>query len=729
MARKKHTPKTTPTQPTPSTPELKVTPAAKPMPAAESPDPPEHNKLLLVWKISLAAILLLMLGMSFSYGLSGDEVDMNEYGKAILKFYTSFGSDQTVFNMPDQFDRDHILKYYGGFYDTICAVITPISPFELYTTRHLLNALMGFLAIFFASKIIKKIIGTRAAIFGVWIMFLSPFFLGHAMNNPKDIPMAAFWVMALYGMLRLFDDLPNATWKDYAFAILPIGFTIASRVGGILLLPEMFVLVALLWYFRFRKTGPGGMYLAKRFAIVAVLGYLVGCLLWPFGLLDPINNPLFALSEMTNLSIGLQQIFEGTEISSMELPSYYLPKIFTMTNTIAFLVGLALMVIFFWQFRHHKKAALLYFVAFTAFFPFFYIIYSKSNVFHAWRHTLFIFPSAVVCASFGWEELVRFLQKKKLQFVGMGALGLLLLSPIYFIISTFPNTNTFFNPLYGGVQKAYGNYEVDFYYNSVKESADYFIKNVLPQQKDTVIVATNAFHILPLYFPKDAKVKFDYLRYRERNIKDWDFAIMHIALIPREDMIKELWIPDNSTIYKAQVKGKTLSAVIERKSKDDIIGLELMKQGQTDSAIYHLEKYLKTDEKNTSILNKLADAEMRKGNNGKAEKLLVQSLTLNPGDLESNYYYGMAMIEKKNYAEAEARFANVLQANPNVVQVYFYTGIAQMGQGKFQAAIQNFNIASQDPSLKQNSFRYIGDCYTKLGNQAEAARFYQMAGQ
>ena len=54
------------------------------------------NRILLV---SLIMIFVAMVFMSFSYGLSGDEVDMNEYGKAILKYFTSFGSDQTVFKI------------------------------------------------------------------------------------------------------------------------------------------------------------------------------------------------------------------------------------------------------------------------------------------------------------------------------------------------------------------------------------------------------------------------------------------------------------------------------------------------------------------------------------------------------------------------------------------------------------------------------------------------------
>ncbi len=691
-----------------------------------------NEKLVWIYKISLWVVLALMVCMSFWYGLSGDEVDMNEYGNAILNFYTSFGSDETVFNMPKEYDRDSILKYYGGFYDTICAVVTKISPFELFTTRHIMNALMGFLAIFFASKIIKKIIGTRAAILGIWLMFLSPFFLGHAMNNPKDIPMAAFWVMALYGMIRLFTNLEKATWKDYLFAILPIGFTIASRVGGILLIPEMFVLAAFLWFFNFRNEegAPSISKLVKSLAIVSIGGYLAGCLFWPFGLIDPINNPLFALKEMTNLSVGMKQVYEGVEMFSTELPSSYLPKIFTLTNTFAFLAGLILFAVFIWSFRKDKRAALLYFVAFTAFFPFAYIIYSGSNVFHAWRHTLFIFPSAIVLASFGWDKLAAFFKSKnvKLELAVLGFLALMLLEPLYFIVTTFPNTNTYYNKLVGGVAGAYGNYEVDFYYNSLKETSDHFIKEILPKQKDSITLVTNAVHIVPKYFPKDAKVRFRYIRYRERNLQDWDYALFHIALIPREDMLKELWLP-KSTVYKASVEGKTLSALIKRGSSADMAGLKYYEQGNMDSAIISFATYLETDDKNTPIMNKLADAYMQKGNLAEADATLKKALALNPADLESNYFMGMLMIEQQNFAGASQIFTGLIQANPQFIQGYYFLGLAQIGQGQYQTAIGNLNNASQSQQLRGACYKAMGDAYMKLGNEAEARKFYNLIGQ
>ena len=46
-----------------------------------------------------------------------------------------------------------------------------------------------------------------------------------------------------------------------------------------------------------------------------------------------------------------------------------------------------------------------------------------------------------------------------------GLFALLALEPAYFIVTTFPNTMSYFNSMVGGTKGAYGNYEVDFYYN------------------------------------------------------------------------------------------------------------------------------------------------------------------------------------------------------------------------------------------------------------------------
>ena len=347
--------------------------------------PASSNLLNKILFFSFIAIFIAMTVMSFFYGLSGDEVDMNEYGKTILKYFTSFGSDQSVFRTSDElnaakvynYNRDGVIQYYGGLFDLICAIINTISPLDEYVTRHLLNAWAGFLAIFFAAKITRDLIGEQAAIIAAWLMFLSPFFLGHAMNNPKDIPFAATYILSIYFMIRLFSRLPNPSKKDYLWVILSIGATINIRVGGILLIPYLAVFAGILFivknYIQQEKIALGTF--VKPVLITGVLGYLAGSLLWPYALQNPFANPLNALTEMSNFKVNIRQLFEGAKIFSGELPVSFLPKSFIITNSLAVLSGLGLMFIFLWGFRKHKNASVLYFIFFTAFFPLAYIIY------------------------------------------------------------------------------------------------------------------------------------------------------------------------------------------------------------------------------------------------------------------------------------------------------------------------------------------------------------------
>lgn len=688
---------------------------------------------------SFIAIFIAMTLMSFSYGLSGDEVDMNEYGKVILKYFTSFGSDQSVFRTSDElnaakvynYNRDGVIQYYGGLFDLICALVNSISPFDEYVTRHILNAWAGFVALFFAAKITRRIVGAQAALIALWLMFFSPFFLGHAMNNPKDIPFAATYIMAIYFIIRLFDKLPNPGKKDYLWAILSIGATINVRVGGILLIPYLVVFVGIIFIVKkfFQKENISIFSYAKPVLITAILGYFAGSLLWPYALQNPFSNPLTALSEMSNFKVNVRQLYEGTKIFSGELPISFLPKSFIITNSFAVLSGIALCFVFLWSFRKDKNASLLYFIFFTAFFPLAYIIYSKSNVYHAWRHVLFIFPSMMVLVAFGWQSIIQFFEKMKIKLVGFALLFFLILEPIYFIASTFPNTVTYYNQIAGGTRGAYGNYEVDYYYNSLKQCADWFKKNELPKYKatDTVVVLSNAAHLLTKYFPKPQNVVIDYIRYPERNTKKWDYVIFHIALIPGEDIKNNSWLPA-STLFKAEVQGKTLSAVIKRPSYDDLKAYDYLQKNQIDSALLYFNNYVQKDANNTSILNMMANIYMQTNRAAEAEKYIAQSYKIDSSNMETKQMKGMMSLQKNDFAGAQILFTQILTENPQYAKGYYYLGIAQMNLGNLEQAINNLNTASQDESIRANCYKLMGDIYNKKGDAQQAAKLYQMAG-
>ena len=580
----------------------------KPVSADVTPVPDEKlwNNLLLA---SFALIFILMTVMSFSYGISGDEVDMNEYGKAILKYFTTFGNDQMVLNMPKDYNRDGVMQYYGGFFDLICAIVNKVSPLGEYATRHMLNAWAGFLAIFFAAKIAARSFSKQSAVFCAWLMFASPFFLGHAMNNPKDVPFATAYIAAIYCIINLFRNLPKPSVKDYIFTILAIGITIDVRVGGILLIPYLFVFTAIIFvinkWFLGKETDVKAW--AIPLIIVSVGGYLAGSLFWPYGQKNPISNPLTALHEMSNFKVSIGQLFEGTKIASSELPANFLIKSFMITNSYVLLAGLILMAAFLWGIRKQPIAATIYFVIFTGVFPIFYIIYSKANVYHGWRHVMFAFPSLAIAAAGGWHFLNEFLAKRNFKY-GMAIAAVLLLEPLSFVAMSFPNTICYFNAFAGGVKGAYTQYEMDYYYNSVKQCTDYFKKNELPKLKqgDTVVIASNCAHLLLQYFKENKNVKILYVRYPERDQKPWDYSLFHIALIPEDEIKARTWIP-KSAMFTAAVNDCPLSALSKRPSYNDLKGFDALKENKIDSAITYFTNYMKADPNNIEMLNLLAN--------------------------------------------------------------------------------------------------------------------------
>ncbi len=559
--------------------------------------------------ISLIIIFILMTVMSFSYGLSGDEVDMNEYGKAILHYFTSLGKDQTVFNMSKEYNRDGVILYYGGLFDLICAVVNSFSPFEEYTTRHILNAWAGFLAIYFSVKICIRCFGNQAAILCAWLMFLSPFFLGNAMNNPKDIPFAAAYIIAIYCIILLFSNMPKPKVIHYVWAILAIGAAINVRVAGILLIPYLFILAGFLYISGMfaKEHNVNIRQWIKPILIVAALGYLAGNLFWPYGQLNPFSNPLTALEEMSNFKVSILQLFDGEKIPSDELPDNYLLKSFIITNSYAIIAGIVLALFGILSIRKRPGSTITYFVFFTGLFPVFYIIYKHSNIYHLWRHVLFIFPSLAIMAAGGWQILSDWLKERKFKY-GLVICMVLLLEPAYFIASSFPNTITYYNAFAGGVKGAYSNYEMDFYYNSLKQDAEWFKKNILPKYtpSDTIRVATNAAHLLNKYFKDNTNVMISYVRFPERNQSNWDYSIFHIALIPVEEIKAGTWLPP-TTLFKATSAGRPLSAVAKRPSYDDIKGMKALENNNVDSALNYFDQYLKADPKDIQMLSIVAN--------------------------------------------------------------------------------------------------------------------------
>jgi len=93
----------------------------------------------------LAQVLMLVLAvivvMTFrDYGVTWDEELQSQYGQAVVDYYASFFKDQRyleIFN----------LYLYGGMFDGLASVVDSFTPFNVYETRHLVNAVFGLVGL------------------------------------------------------------------------------------------------------------------------------------------------------------------------------------------------------------------------------------------------------------------------------------------------------------------------------------------------------------------------------------------------------------------------------------------------------------------------------------------------------------------------------------------------------------------------------------------------------
>ena len=146
----------------------------------------KNNPWFWTFVVLSVALLFALPLMSRSAGNSGDEDGFQiPQGKNVINWYKTDGVDSTCMTFNN-------LKYYGSSFDVVTEFVNQTFHIDnISQSRHIMNSLMGWLAILMVGLIAYLLGGARAGVFALLLMFLSPRFLGHSFNNPKDVPFAA----------------------------------------------------------------------------------------------------------------------------------------------------------------------------------------------------------------------------------------------------------------------------------------------------------------------------------------------------------------------------------------------------------------------------------------------------------------------------------------------------------------------------------------------------------
>ncbi|MBP5710390.1 MAG: tetratricopeptide repeat protein [Bacteroidales bacterium] len=675
----------------------------------------ENLKNFWFWLFIAIAVssAIIMPIMSLDAGNSGDE-DTFQIPQAenVINWFKTDGADTTCMNFKSN------MQYYGSSFDVIAAFISHTFHIdEIHTVRHICNAVLGWVAILTVGLIGYLCGGFRAGCFAMILLFFSPRFLGHSFNNPKDLPFATAVIATIFGIMLFFKQFPKVKWYTYIILTLSIAFAISVRIGGLILFGffGLLGLMALIKrYFEQRKAPniktngkqqndmPFGKYFSKMVLTalaICIIGYFAGLLLWPYALQSPVKHPIEAFKLMSSFSTSLRQLFEGSLQWSDMLPWYYTPKYILTTIPIAVIAGVVLFFIFCWRKKEDRFWA--FFVFFTFFFPVFWIVFTRANVYGGWRHAMFAYPPMVVAAGWGIDELVKWIEKKlkinneesivnndvddsranmhigstKGIIVNIAALAVLLatlIGPIRHIIANHPYEYVYFNAFVGGMDGAYGQYEMDYYYHSTREASEWVIANA-PQKADgsKTIVATWHSSSVGYFFRNDtARFTPRFCRWHEKGNSDWDYAIFTVTGMQPEQITNAAAFPPPDCVHTIDVDGKPICIILKRESKTDLLGSQYKAKGNIDSAIICLKQALAINPYNEAAINNLIECYFMTGKQDSAKLYIDHELTFLPKDNSANYYLLHYYLSKGDVEQAKKTCKFMIECNPKFTGAY-----------------------------------------------------------
>jgi hypothetical protein len=439
------------------------------------------------WTILSGLLLLALVGLVLStyadYGMTLDEGVQNRYGRRLVRWYATLGTDARAAEQND-------LYFYGGLFELTVQAAQPLSGLGVYDNRHLVNALFALVGIVAAWGIGAQLGGPAGGFLSALFLTLTPAYYGHSFANPKDIPLAALFALAAWAILRASERVPALGWREVAATGVAIGLTAGVRVAGIVL----FAFAAALWL--------GGLWLERREAVppperevrhpwtrvglawlgTVVVGWSTMVAFWPWAQLDPLRHPWRALTKFSSFSDRMDLLFDGQMLTSGTIPRSYALTWFAITLPefyfLALLLGGVALVVFarrgFREPSYRRRVLQTLGIAALAVAPLAWVTLRGTPLYNGHRHLLFVLPFLAVLAGLSvtawWESGPR---PPLGAVAGLALAGSLVLTAVD-MVRLHPYQYVYFNRLVaGGLPRAVDRYDADYWIAASKEAIEW----------------------------------------------------------------------------------------------------------------------------------------------------------------------------------------------------------------------------------------------------------------
>lgn len=715
--------------------------------------------------------LVVMPIMSFDYGISWDEKLQYEYAHDIYAYLSTFGEDQTIFDFQHKSALWQPMQYYGSSFDVITVAINDWFGIENeFELRHFLNAIFGAFGLLFAGLFARSVTKNWfTALLTFVLLLFTPSYFGHSMFNPKDIPFATGFYMAMYYMVHFIRELPNPRFSTILMMILGIALSVSIRVGGILIYPYILLFAGVKWmglFFRKDQNPMGQLkYYFLYFIPVLIGGYFLGLILWPYAIEDPINNPLEALKGLSKVNYTTSyETFEGVRTYMSRVPWYYSLKLISFGAPLVLLAGAAIQLIRI-PFDFKKNGGWNLMLVFMFLFPLLYAAYKESMLYNGWRHWFFCYVNLAVLAAWGWTWLVEN-KMLWLRYLSIALIALGLGNMVVWMVKSHPNQYIYFNELVGGIEGAYGYYETDYYSNTMKQAVEWFVENELPKTKGKSIkILTNNEPLTGQYYMSkySDSVVIEWTREYELTKKRADYSFFTSRTMSKTTLLEGYW-PPRGTIHTIDLDGVPLMAIIKHENDYMAAGYEALERNELDESVENFRKAVEYDPGNEeawrmygmTIANKgpsYADTSIKllwKGievlpesficydvmgmvyaaidRYDTAVHLFKKSIEYKINYTNAHYNLAVAYYNLNNFALAAEEFENCIKYGGQQPQYYKLLGICNMNLNRLDDAIQFLNYAAQNTNDPE-TWHYLGKIYEMKGNMEAAQQMYARSQQ
>jgi hypothetical protein len=372
------------------------------------------------------------------------------------------------------------------------------------------------LGIVYAYKLGNHVWGPKAGFFSALFLAVMPGFYGQMFNDSKDIPFAALFSIALYNILRTYNQLPKVSYRLVVEVGVAIGLALGVRIGGIILLGYLLFFWAT-WLFIQWIKGLSSRHdllvlsikLTCTFILTVIIAWTLMMIWWPWAQVSPLAHPFAAMKATAHFRWPLTVFFNGDFIAGPALPWTYLPTWLLISLPEFYFIALALGVLLASktlievdkELPQPDRLIKIGLLALAGAFPIFSALILHATMYDGLRQFLFVLPciSALAGVSF-----VSFLESRTNKWIKLGAAATVLISvslTVLDMIQLHPYQYVYFNRLFaGGLRSAAERFETDYWGSSYKEGAEWVINNYRPNSAQPIRVAHCGLPFLIRYF-------------------------------------------------------------------------------------------------------------------------------------------------------------------------------------------------------------------------------------